>query len=229
MDSRLARTKENKNGLPCSFYFITSFSRSRARGRTRAAFGKPLTAVLRRGFHRHRAIPPGKDRRESTTTSFISLFAQLQDGSSRPATPEEIIAAAREHMSRRVRRGTSLSSPKATRDYLTLKLRTLEREVFAVIFLDKRHRLISYQEMFQGTIDGASVHPREVVKEALKQNAAAVILAHPHPSGVAEPSQADEFITQRLKDALGLVDIRVLDHIIVAGGDTTSFAERGLI
>ena len=162
-------------------------------------------------------------------TSSISLIAQLQDGSSRPATAEEIIAAAREHMSRRVRRGTSLSSPKATRDYLTLKLGTLEREVFAVIFLDKRHRLISYQEMFQGTIDGASVHPREVVKEALKQNAAAVILAHPHPSGVAEPSQADEFITPALSDALSLVDIRVLDHIIVAGGDTTSFAELGLL
>ena len=88
-------------------------------------------------------------------TSSISLIAQLQDGSSRPATPDEIIAAAREHMSRRVRRGTSLSSPKATRDYLSLKLGSLEREVFAVIFLDKRHRLISYQEMFQGTIDGA--------------------------------------------------------------------------
>ena len=147
----------------------------------------------------------------------------------RVASFEEILSAAREQMSLRVRRGTSLSSPRAARDYLALKLGTLEREVFAVIFLDKRHRLIGYQEMFQGTIDGASVHPREVVKEALKQNAAAVILAHPHPSGVAEPSQADEFITQRLKDALGLVDIRILDHIIVAGGDTTSFAERGLL
>jgi DNA repair protein RadC len=147
----------------------------------------------------------------------------------REASFSEIIAAAREHMSRRVRRGTHLTSPKATRDYLSLKLGSLEREVFAVIFLDKRHRLISYQEMFQGTIDGASVHPREVVKEALKQNAAAVILAHPHPSGVAEPSQADEFITARLKEALGLVDIRVLDHIIVAGGDALSMAERGLL
>lgn len=163
------------------------------------------------------------------TTSIISLTAHLDNGSSRPATPDEIITAAREHMSRRIRRGTHLTSPKATRNYLTLKLGTLEREVFAVIFLHKRHRPISYQEMFQGTIDGASVHPREVVKEALKQNAAAVILAHPHPSGVAEPSQADELITQRLKEALSLVDIRVLDHIIVAGGDTTSFAERGLI
>ncbi len=162
-------------------------------------------------------------------TSTISLIAQLADGSSRPATTEEIIAAAREHMSRRVRRGTQLTSPKATRDYLSLKLGTLEREVFAVIFLDKRHRLISYQEMFQGTIDGAAVHPREVVKEALKQNAAAVILAHPHPSGIAEPSQADELITQRLKEALGLLDIRILDHIIVAGGDAISMAEKGLL
>jgi DNA repair protein RadC len=147
----------------------------------------------------------------------------------REASFEEILTAAREQMSLRVRRGTSLSSPRATRDYLALKLGNLEREVFAVIFLDNRHRLISYQEMFQGAIDGASVHPREVVKEALKQNAAAVILAHPHPSGVAEPSQADQFITQRLKEALSLVDIRVLDHIIVAGGDTTSFAERGIL
>jgi DNA repair protein RadC len=163
------------------------------------------------------------------TISTISLIAQTPDGHSRPATADEIIALAREHMSRRVRRGTHLNSPKATRDYLTLKLGSLDREVFAVIFLDKRHRLISYQEMFQGTIDGASVHPREVVKEALKQNAAAVILAHPHPSGVAEPSQADELITNRLKEALSLIDVRILDHIIVAGGDTTSFAERGLL
>jgi DNA repair protein RadC len=159
----------------------------------------------------------------------ISLIAQFEDGSSRLATAEEIIAAAREHMSRRVRRGTQLSSPMVTRDYLSLKLGTLEREVFAVIFLDKRHRVISYQEMFQGTIDGASVHPREVVKEALKQNAAAVILAHPHPSGVAEPSEADELITARLRDALNLIDVRILDHVIVAGGDTTSFAEMGLL
>jgi DNA repair protein RadC len=112
---------------------------------------------------------------------------------------------------------------------LSLKLGTLDHEVFALIFLDKRHRVISYLEMFRGTIDGASVHPREVVKEVLKQNAAAVILAHPHPSGVAEPSQADEFITTRLKEALGLIDVRVLDHIIIAGADSTSMAERGLL
>ena len=162
-------------------------------------------------------------------TSNPSLIAQFEDGSSRPATSDEIIAAAREHLSSRVRRGTTLRSPQATREYLTLKLGTLDHEVFAVIFLDKRNRVISYQEMFRGTIDGAAVHPREVVKEALKLNAASVILAHPHPSGVAEPSQADELITSRLKAALDLVDIPILDHIIVAGGDTTSFAERGLL
>jgi len=95
--------------------------------------------------------------------------------------------------------------------------------------LDKRHRLIEYVELFRGTIDGASVHPREVVKLALAKNAAAILLAHPHPSGVAEPSQADELITQRLKEALSLIDVRVLDHLVIAGGDVISFAERGLL
>lgn len=163
------------------------------------------------------------------TSNQISLLAQVQDGSCRPATSDEIISAASEHISRRVRRGATLSSSRATRDFLSLKLGMLDHEVFVVIFLDKRHRVISYNEMFRGTIDGASVHPREVVKEALKLNAAAVILKHPHPSGVAEPSQADELITNRLKEALSLIDVRILDHIIVAGGDTTSFAERGLL
>lgn len=95
--------------------------------------------------------------------------------------------------------------------------------------LDKRHRLIEYVELFRGTVDGASVHPREVVKLALAKNAAAVLCAHPHPSGVAEPSQADELITQRLRDALALVDIRVLDHLIIAGGEVLSMAEKGMI
>jgi DNA repair protein RadC len=97
------------------------------------------------------------------------------------------------------------------------------------LLLDSHHRLIEYVELFRGTIDGASVHPREVVKLALAKNAAALVLAHPHPSGVAEPSHADELITKRLVSALSLVDIRVLDHVIVAGGEVSSFAERGLI
>lgn len=122
-----------------------------------------------------------------------------------------------------------LTSPDATRDYLKLRLRGLSHEVFACLFLDNRHRVIEYQELFRGTIDGASVHPREVVKEAIRWNAAAVIFAHNHPSGVAEPSQADLRITKRLQDALELIDVRVLDHIIVGEQDGTSFAERGLI
>ncbi len=122
-----------------------------------------------------------------------------------------------------------LTSPNATRDYLKLRLRGLAHEVFACLFLDNRHRVIEYQELFRGTIDGASVHPREVVKEAIRWNAAAVIFAHNHPSGVAEPSQADLRITKRLQDALDLIDVRVLDHIIVGEQDGTSFAERGLI
>jgi DNA repair protein RadC len=122
-----------------------------------------------------------------------------------------------------------LTNPQVVKDFLKLKLAELEHEVFAILFLDNRHRLLHYEEMFRGTIDGASVHPREVVKVTLRHNAAAVILAHNHPSGVPEPSRADEALTRRLRDALGLIDVRVLDHVIVGGTDTISFAESGLI
>jgi len=128
-----------------------------------------------------------------------------------------------------IRRGESISDPGVTRQFLQLKLRHYAREVFACLFLDNQHRLISYEEMFYGTIDGASVHPREVVKRALEVNAAAVIFAHNHPSGVSEPSQADRRITERLKSALSLVDIRVLDHLVVGDTEVTSFAELGIL
>jgi DNA repair protein RadC len=147
----------------------------------------------------------------------------------RTATATEIIAAAQRAMTRRVRRGMAMDSPRIVREFLTVKLGTLEHETFAVLLLDTRHRLIDYVELFRGTIDKASVHPREVVKLALARNAAALVLAHPHPSGAAEPSQADELITRRLKEALALVDVRLLDHIIVAGGEAISFSERGLL
>ena len=114
-------------------------------------------------------------------------------------------------------------------DFLIARLRDREHEVFCCLFLDSRHRLISFEELFRGTVDGASVHPREVVKQALARNATAVILAHNHPSGIAEPSQADEIITTRLRDALALVDIRVLDHLIVGDGTCASLAERGIV
>ncbi|ART47980.1 DNA repair protein RadC [Acidovorax carolinensis] len=123
----------------------------------------------------------------------------------------------------------AFSSPTAVKEYLRAKLAGFEHEVFAVLFLDTQDRLIEYAEMFRGTIDSASVNPRELVKEALRLNAAAVIVSHNHPSGNSEPSGADKALTQRLKESLVLVDVRTLDHIIVAGGNITSFAERGLI
>ena len=121
------------------------------------------------------------------------------------------------------------NSPQDTKNYLRLKLGGNEREVFAVLYLSNRNQLISYEELFHGTIDGATVHVREIVKLGLSLNAAAIICAHNHPSGVCEPSHADEMITKRIKDACGLMEIRLLDHLIVSGTDSVSLAERGLI
>ncbi|MCW9048367.1 MAG: DNA repair protein RadC [Gammaproteobacteria bacterium] len=149
-------------------------------------------------------------------------------GTAKYAQLQAVLEMARRYLNEGLKRGDSLTSPQETRQFLSSKLRDYTHEVFAVLFLDQRHRVIRFDEMFQGTIDGASVYPREVVKKALEYNAAAVIFAHNHPSGVAEPSQSDERITQRLKEALGLVDIRVLDHFVV-GDDVISFAERGLL
>lgn len=135
----------------------------------------------------------------------------------------------RRYLLGRLCRGRALGSPAEVRQFLQLKLRSLPHEVFACIFLDNQHAVISYEELFRGTIDGASVYPREVVKRSLSLNAAAVIFAHNHPSGVAEPSQADQRLTQRLKAALGTVDIRVLDHFVIGEAEALSFAERGLL
>lgn len=123
----------------------------------------------------------------------------------------------------------ALDSPQASRDYLKLRLDGLPQEVFACLFLYNRHRVLAYEELFRGTIDGASVHPREVVRRTLEVNAAAVIFAHNHPSGLTDPSQADIRITQRLKDALALIEVRVLDHLVIGEGEGVSFAERGLL
>jgi DNA repair protein RadC len=158
-----------------------------------------------------------------------NLFTTDATGTTRPATADEVLDAARAILAHRVRRGAAISNPRPTRDYLRLHLAPHEHEVFAILFLDNRHRVIEFVPLFRGTVDGASVYPREVVKEALRRNAAAVILAHNHPSGVAEPSQADELITVRIRDALALVDVRVLDHLVITGDDIVSFAERGLL
>lgn len=145
-------------------------------------------------------------------------FAQLQ----------AVLEMAKRHLYEELERGNVLENPTATKNYLASQLRPYKHEVFAGLFLDNRHRVIQFEELFTGTIDGASVYPREVVKKAMGYNAAAIIFAHNHPSGVSEPSQADRNITHRLRDALELVDVRVLDHIIV-GDELISFAEKGYL
>lgn len=150
-------------------------------------------------------------------------------GPAKYALLQAVLAMARRHMDETIRREGAMTNPNLTREFLTNRLRGIPHEVFACLFLDNQHRLIAFEELFRGTIDGASVYPREVVKRALTLNAAALIFAHNHPSGVTEPSSADKNITVRLQQALGLVDIRVLDHFIVGEGRPYSFAEHGLI
>ena len=144
-------------------------------------------------------------------------------------TQDQTIKRALRILEGRMRSGPVLSAPTAVRDYLRLSLSERCHEVFVCVFLDSQHRVIACDELFRGTLAQTSVYPREVVKAALAHNAAAVIFAHNHPSGVAEPSRADELITQALKQALALIDVRVLDHFVVAGSALVSFAERGLI
>jgi DNA repair protein RadC len=133
------------------------------------------------------------------------------------------------HLSEELQRGEAMTSPATTRRFLSAQLRDRPHEVFCCLYLDTRHRVLGFEELFRGTIDGASVHPREVVKRVLAVNAAAIVFAHNHPSGIAEPSDADRRLTRRLADALALVDVRVLDHFVVGDGEAVSFAERGLI
>jgi len=149
-------------------------------------------------------------------------------GDYRPATPQEILAAARSVINHRYKRGASVNAPSSVEDYFFQKLSLKEREVFAALFLDQRNRIIAYEELFFGTIDSASVHPRIVVQKALEYNAAAVIVAHNHPSGLAEPSDGDKWVTRRLVDALELVDVRLLDHFVV-GKKCASLAALGFM
>jgi DNA repair protein RadC len=150
-------------------------------------------------------------------------------GSAKYAQMQAVMEIARRHYREILQRGNALTNPDATRAFLSAKLRGYSYEVFACLFLDSQHRVIQFEELFRGTLDGTSVYPREVAKQALFHNAAAVIFAHNHPSGVAEPSQADRMITAKLKQALALFDINVLDHFIIGDGLPYSFAEHGLI
>ncbi len=150
-------------------------------------------------------------------------------GKARLAAIMALPELARRYYAESLPAGETIRSPADTESFLQARMRHLDHELFCCLYLDNRHRVLRFDELFRGTIDGTSVDPREVVKEALSVNAAAVILAHNHPSGVAEPSQADERITKRLKSALELVDIRLLDHLIIGDGAATSLARRGLI
>ncbi len=194
---------------------LAIFLRTGIRGKTAV----DLSHDLLKGFNGLRALL------NADQTAFCE---HLGLGTAKYAQLQAVLEMARRYLNAGLQRGDSLTSPQETRQYLSNQLRDYSYEVFAVLFLDQRHRVIEFEEMFRGTVDGASVYPREVVKKALEHNASAVIFAHNHPSGIAEPSQADERITQRLKAALSLVDIRVLDHFVV-GDRVVSFAERGLL
>jgi DNA repair protein RadC len=167
--------------------------------------------------------------REVLSADVGALLAEPGIGNARAAAILAVPELARRYFASSLQPGEAICSPADTESYLQARLRHLGHELFCCLYLDNRHRVLRFDEMFRGTIDGTSVYPREVVKEALSINAAAIILAHNHPSGVAEPSQADERITRRLKSALELVDIRLLDHLIIGDGRATSMASRGML
>src|SRR5690554_3506068 len=171
-------------------------------------------------------IPPPPT---STLFPYTTLFrSSIEDNQAALKIKLALEITAR-YLGEKLQRADALTSPDLTRKFLQLKLRDLDYEVFGCVFLDNQHRVIKLEDIFVGTIDGSAVYPREVVKKALMNGAAAVILYHNHPSGVAEPSSADRAITERLKKALDLIDVRVLDHLIVGDGRCESFAERGII
>ncbi|MDD2721743.1 MAG: DNA repair protein RadC [Gallionella sp.] len=207
-----------------------------ARGATALSDAELLAIFLRTGVVGKSAVDLA---RELLTKygSLTSLFAAGQQdfcetrgmGPAKYVQFQAVLEMSRRALREEMQRSDTLSSPRVVRDYLQLLLAGRQQEVFMVLFLDTQHRVIACEEMFHGTLSQTSVYPREVVKRALLHNAAAVILAHNHPSGVAEPSQSDQLLTGALKQALALVDVRVLDHFVVAVGQTLSFAERGLM
>ena len=195
-----------------------------------------LAIFLRVGVVGKSAVDLARD----LLTKFVSLngiFAATEHelsqvhgiGTSKYVQLQAIFEMSRRALSEQLQQADVLASPQAVRDYLVLKLGSLTKEVFLVLFLDTQNRLVATEEMFSGSLKETSVYPREVLKRALHHNAASVIFAHNHPSGIAQQSQADELLTKQLKQALALVDVRVLDHFIVAGNNTLSFVERGLL
>lgn len=194
-----------------------------------------LAIFLRTGIKGKSAVDLSRDLLNDFGTLRALLTSQQKEfcahkglGTAKYAQLQAILEMAKRHLGETLQRKTSLTSPAETRQYLQSMMRDYEHEVFGCLMLDNKHRVIVFRELFNGSINSASVYPREVVKQALADNAAAVILAHNHPSGIAEPSQSDIHITKRLSQALELVDIRVLDHLII-GDEVVCFSERGLI
>ena len=195
---------------------LAIFLRTGTKGKTAVDQAQELLAA----FGSWKALL-GADQKDFTAVSGLSgvKYAQIQAG----------LEMVKRHYKEVIERGNALTSPEITRAYLSAQLRGYSYEVFGCLFLDNQHRVIQFENLSRGTIDGASVYPREVVKMALYHNAAACLAYHNHPSGICEPSMADKQITEKLKQALGLVDIRLLDHFIIADGEPYSFAEHGLI
>lgn len=207
-----------------------------ARGASALTDAELLAIFLRTGTHGKSAVDLARD----LLTEFGSLKALLSAeqaqfcqakglGSAKYAQLQAVLEMAKRHFNEILQKGDVLNNPMITRIYLTTQLRAYSYEVFACLFLDTQYRVIQWEELFTGSLQGAVVYPREVAKRALQHNAAAVILAHNHPSGVTEPSLADKQITAKLKQALALFDINVLDHFIIGDGEPYSFAEHGLL
>ena len=192
-----------------------------------------LAVLLRTGLRGRSAVELGRDlltRFRGIAGLFNADLTGVKGlGPAKRAQFEAAFELARRSLKEDLRANNALTSPGAVRDYLRLAIADLQHEVFVCLWLDAQHRVIGCEELFRGTLTQTSVYPREIVKAALKANAAAVIFAHNHPSGAAQPSQADELLTRNLKDALALVEVKVLDHFIVAGRQALSFAERGLL
>ena len=207
-----------------------------ARGASALSDAELLAIFLRTGVTGKSAVDLARELLRHFG-SLTKLFAAAEKdfcafngmGQAKYVQLQAVVEMARRALREAMEAGDALNSPGAVRNYLQLLLRGRSQEVFMAIFLDAQHRVIAAEELFSGTLTQTSVYPREVVKRALHHNAAAVILAHNHPSGVAEPSQSDQALTDALKQSLALVDVRVLDHFIVAAGGCLSFAERGLI
>ena len=204
-----------------------------AKGAQTLSDAELLAVVLRTGMRGKSAVDLGREllsRFKGIAGLFGADLSKVKGlGPAKRAQFAAAIELARRSIEERLRKEPVLTSPGAVRDYLKLALGSREHEVFVCIWLDAQHRVIGYDEAFEGTLTQTSVYPREIVKAALSKNAAAVIFAHNHPSGAAQPSQADELLTRNLKEALALVDVKVLDHFIVAGNQAVSFAERGLL